>query len=139
MFSAKAMNVIVDSGPLVALLDRKDPFHAWSVKTLETLPAPFLVCEAVLTECFHFLNQPTPLLSAWKADDLVVAFSAQEHQARISMLMDKFAPMDFADACVVAMAEMHHPATVVTTDRKDFSRYRVHGRNLIRTLMPPIR
>lgn len=44
--------------------------------------------------------------------------------------------MDFADACVVTMAEVLHPTTVVTIDRKDFARYRVFGRSPIRTLMP---
>lgn len=130
------MNVIVDTGPLVALLDRNDPFHAWSVETLRELPAPLLTCEAVLTECMHFLERPAALISAWEAGDLAVAFSAETYRSRISSLMKKFAPMDFADACVVAMAENHHPAIVVTIDRKDFSRYRIFGRNAIRTATP---
>ena len=130
------MNIIVDTGPLVALLDRSDPLHAWAVKTLSPLSAPWLVCEAVLTETSHFLGDSRALRQAWRSGELVVALAAEQHRDRLAALLDKYAPMDFADACVVAMAELHDPATVVTIDRKDFSRYRIFGRRQIRAIMP---
>lgn len=130
------MNLIVDTGPLVALLDRKDPYHRWAVEMFEELATPYLVCEAVLTEASHFLGDSTALRAAWRAGELVVALDPQKHRDRICALIDKYTPMDFADACVVMMAELHEPATVVTLDRRDFSRYRIRGRTAIRTLMP---
>ena len=130
------MKLIVDTGPLVALLDRTDPFHAWAVETFEELATPYLVCEAVLTEASHFLGDSKALRAAWQANELVVGLDSGRHRGRICELMDKYAPMDFADACVVTMAELHHPATVVTIDRRDFARYRIRGRTAIRTLMP---
>ena len=130
------MKTVLDTGPLVALLDRSDPHHAWAVATFEALAPPFLVCDAVLTEAMHFLGDSEALRAASRAGELVVALESGAHRDRICALMDKYAPMDFADACVVTMAEVHHPATVVTIDRKDFSRYRLFGRNAVRTLMP---
>jgi predicted nucleic acid-binding protein len=130
------VKLIVDTGPLVALLDRKDPYHRWAVETFEELATPYLVCDAVLTEASHLLGDSTALRAAWRADELVIGLDTARHRDRICALIDKYEPMDFADACVVMMAELHHGATVVTVDRKDFSRYRLHGRNAIRTLMP---
>lgn len=89
-----------------------------------------------MTEASHFLNDSTALRAAWLAGELVVDFDSEKHRDRICALIQKYAPMDFADACLVVMAEIHHPATVVTIDRKDFSRYRTHGRNRLRTMMP---
>ena len=49
------MKLIVDTGPLVALLDRRDPLHDWAEETFEELAPPYLTCDAVLTEASHFL------------------------------------------------------------------------------------
>jgi predicted nucleic acid-binding protein len=130
------VHVIVDTGPLVALLDRRDPHHAWAERVLSSLPAPWLVCEAVLAEVSHFVGDSKALRDGWVAGDLRVALDAEAHRDRICRLLGKYAPMDFADACVVTMAELHHPAVVVTIDRRDFNRYRIFGRRALRTLMP---
>ena len=34
--------VIVDTGPLVAFMDRGEPYHAWSVAQLEQVQGSFL-------------------------------------------------------------------------------------------------
>jgi predicted nucleic acid-binding protein len=41
---------IVDTGPLVALLDRAEQYHEWAKKQVEQLDPPILVCEPVLVE-----------------------------------------------------------------------------------------
>jgi uncharacterized protein len=130
------LKLIVDTGPLVALLDKRDSLHNWAVETFENLSPPFLTCEAVMTEASHFLNDSRALRAAWLAGELIVDFDGAKHRDRICAIVDKYAPMDFADGCLVVMAELHHPATVLTIDRKDFSRYRTHGRNRLRTVMP---
>ena len=44
---------LVDTGPLVALLDRRDAHHAWARELLDTVQAPMRTCEAVVSEaCF---------------------------------------------------------------------------------------
>ena len=49
--------VLVDTGPLVALLDRRDEYHVWAVEQLSGLRPPFLTCEAVIAEAFHLLRR----------------------------------------------------------------------------------
>ncbi len=49
---------IVDTGSLVALLNRADPYHEWAVAQTRLLPPPLTTCEAVLTETF-FLIAPS--------------------------------------------------------------------------------
>ena len=46
---------IVDTGPLVAFLDRRERHHAWAVAQMRTLKVPLLVCEPVLTEAMFLL------------------------------------------------------------------------------------
>ena len=50
---------ILDSGPLVAFMNRDDRYHAWSVSGLGSLDAPPLICEPVITEvCWHLRSAP---------------------------------------------------------------------------------
>ena len=46
---------IVDTGPLVAFLDRAEKNHRWVVEQVEELEPPLLVCEPVLAEAMHLL------------------------------------------------------------------------------------
>ena len=49
--------VLADTGPLVALINKRDRHHAWASDQATRLPAPFLTCEAVLSEaCFLLRN-----------------------------------------------------------------------------------
>jgi hypothetical protein len=47
--------VLLDTGPLVAFLNRRDEFHGWVTGELATIEPPFLTCEAVLSEDFSWL------------------------------------------------------------------------------------
>ena len=69
-----AGRVLVDSGPLVALLNRRDIHHAWAQRELANLHEPLLTCEAVLSEVFCLLSRirnGTSLLVALLRDGLV--------------------------------------------------------------------
>jgi len=45
--------VLLDTGPLVALLRSNDPFYNWTKAELATIEKPLLTCEAVVAEaCF---------------------------------------------------------------------------------------
>ena len=46
---------IVDTGPLVALLNAKDIHHAWARAQFARREAPFLSCEAVISEAQHLV------------------------------------------------------------------------------------
>ena len=55
---------------------------------------------------------------------------------RLGALMKRYPKMQFADACVVRLAELMPDAVVYTTDKRDFSIYRKNVREVIRTVTP---
>ena len=134
--------IVLDTGPLVALLNRRDSLHEWARHLVASLQPPFLTCEAVLSEaCFLVGALPdgtAQVMELLERGLLKVSFQLNEELARISQLLARYAsvPMSFADACLVRLAEKHHDASVFTADR-DFNIYRMHGRQIIPTLMPP--
>jgi uncharacterized protein len=45
--------ILLDTGSLVAVLFRRDQFYQWAVEKISQMPAPLLICEAVIAEaCF---------------------------------------------------------------------------------------
>jgi predicted nucleic acid-binding protein len=135
------MRAIVDTGPLVAFLDRSERYHRWTADRIEELDAPLLVCEPVLTETIYLLT-PLPraqdaLFELLRNGALSVAFRLEEHIGPLDRLLRKYRdmPMSLADACVVRMAELHDDHHVLTLD-SDFTVYRKHGRVPL-TLMHP--
>src|SRR5689334_8138361 len=123
---------IVDTGPLVAFIDRSERHHHWAVAQLEDLDPPLLVCESVLAEAMHLLARfprgQDALYELLENDALRVAFRIDEHLMVLRRLQQKYRdqPMSLADACVVRMAEMHERHVVFTLE-SDFTVYRKHG------------
>jgi uncharacterized protein len=138
------MRAIVDTGPLVALLDRAERHHAWVAQRTEELEAPLLVCEPVLTEAMYLLRRysraQTALLTLVENGALNISFSVDENVEALRNLLQKYrdTPMSFADACVVRMAEIHERHDVLTLD-SDFSVYRKHGRVPLGLIQPGTR
>ena len=133
--------VIVDTGPLVAFLVKEETHHQWVVEQFQRLPAPFLTCDAVLTEAF-FLVRKLPhgtakFFTLLNSGLLHVDFSIIAEGAALERLVRRYAnvPMSLADACLVRLAKLH-PQTVVFTLDQDFQIYRRDGRQPIPLLMP---
>jgi len=122
-------SAIVDAGPLVAALDRRDAAHGWVAEQLRVLAPPLLVCEPVLTEAAHLVGRgrgrTDVLLGLVSSGALRVAWSLDGEVEAVRGLMRKFAdqPMSLADACVVRMAEVFDDHAVFTLDT-DFAVYR---------------
>ena len=136
--------VIVDAGPLVALLNRADAYHRWAMTQFAAIPAPLATCEPVLTETFHLLrripdgsNRFFELLGRCL---LTVDFSLLQEASAISNLVKRYRsiPMSLADACLVRMSEIIPDSVVLTLDA-DFRIYRKHRRQMVPTIMPPDR
>lgn len=125
------MKEIGDTGLLVALLIRNDPYHAWAVRAFRRY-SPFFTCEAVLAEAGSFFPDPGGLLKLVLRGDVVVDpdFHFGDEVAAVLGLSTKYAdrPMDLADACLVRMTELTSRCRVWTVDRSDFSVYRRKGR-----------
>ena len=132
---------LIDTGPLVALFNRKEKHHTWAAETLRRLPLPFVTCEPVLTEVF-FLIAPLPggpqrFFEFLDSGMLTTDFSVIAECQALWKLMHKYGdlPMSLADACLVRLAELNRGASVFTLDTH-FRVYRKHGRQQIPVIMP---
>ena len=132
---------IVDTGPLVALLDRAQRHHDWSVRQVEDLDPPLLVCEPVLVETLFLLNKQPQAQDAifdfFTTGVLRLAFRLDEHLRAVEALLKKYRdkPMSLADACLVRMAELFRQHHIFTLD-SDFNLYRRFGRDPLNLIFP---
>ena len=136
-----ATKVLLDAGPLIGYLNRKDQYHGWAVESWESLTEPLWTCEAVLSEAiFNLQSEGMPLdsiLYYLESGIIRLDFSMEDNRADALNLLRKYAdqPMSLADACLVRMAELNDNCQVFTTD-KDFKVYRRRGRGVIPLLAP---
>ena len=134
-------SAIVDTGPLVALLDRTEQHHAWVTARIDELDAPLLVCEPVLAEAMYLLapaaKAQDALFGLLENGALRLGFLVNEHILALRVLHRKYrnVPMSLADACIVRMAELYQRHAVFTLD-SDFSVYRKHGRMPLSLIHP---
>lgn len=135
------MKFILHTGPLVALLNRRDRHHRWARDQWERMEAPLFTCEPVIAEaCFlvqGLEGGSAAVLDFVRRGVLDLSFRVAEESAVIAGLMRKYGdvPISLADGCLVRMAERHTDGVVVTLDN-DFKVYRNDGRQLIPTVTP---
>ena len=122
--------ILVDAGPLVALLHRDDENHSLCVNALRGLREPLATAWPPVAEAMHLLS------FSWQAQDALWDMVATHELAllrldtidvpRMRELMRKYRdlPMDLADAALVRIAEREGIGRVFTLDRRDFSVYR---------------
>jgi predicted nucleic acid-binding protein len=133
--------VLVDTGALVALMDRADFHHSWAVECFKTLHPPLITCESVLAETLHLLSDLPPSVAALvrlhRDRILQVDFAFEPHASSVWRLIEKYRDLriDFADACLVRMSELFADCIIWTTDRH-FRVYRRLGRQSIALLSP---
>jgi predicted nucleic acid-binding protein len=136
-----ARTVLIDSGAIVALLCRRDQHHVWAKSHFEAFTEPCLSCEAVLSESFFLLERAhlggEALCALLERGIIIANFSWERNLPETLHLIRRYRnlPMDFADACLVRMAEIHKQAIVFTTDT-DFETYRKNGRQTIPLVAP---
>ena len=134
------MKEIADTGIIVALLTRNDPFHAWALAAFRA-HAPFHTCDAVLAEAASFFPDPVGTLRLVARGDLLIDpdFQLARELPHVLALATKYAdrPMDLADACLVRMSELTPRCRLWTVDRDDFATYRRRSRQMIACEFPP--
>ena len=136
-----ATRVLLDTGPLVAYLNRNDRHHAWAAECWNALFDPLWTCQAVLSEAVFLLQSDgadaEPILRLVERRIIRLDFVINDHRSDVFRLLRKYAdqPMSTADACLVRMAELADSSQVFTTD-KDFLVYRRKGRHVIPLLAP---
>lgn len=136
--------VLLDTGPLVALLSKNDTHHRRCVDTFAALSPPLHTCWPVLTEAAWLLRaQPRPLdriAEAHAAGMFVLLPLEGDSLGDIAAIMRRYedAGIQLADAALTHLAERESIRTVFTLDRRDFSIIRLK-RNRPLTLLPELR
>jgi uncharacterized protein len=131
--------LLVDTGPLVAILSSRDPAHQRCVDVLRTDWRSLVTTWAVIAEAMFLVRA-----SARAQGSLLGMIGTRRLEItdllgdidRIAVLIEKYrdVPMDFADATLVAVAEREDLETIFTLD-EDFRIYRIGGRGMF-TLVP---
>jgi predicted nucleic acid-binding protein len=136
-------NALIDTGAILALLDRTDRWHRTCVEAFEQLRLPLVTSEGVLTELFHLVgDNRKEMESAWKflrSGALELASIEHSELPQIHTLMSRYwdRPMNFADATLVHLAKRESLTTIFTVDHADFETYRIDGRRRFRVLPAP--
>ncbi len=133
-----AGDLLLDTGALVSLLDRTQRDHQACARFFESWEGSVLSSEAVLTEATHLLGGipggRRSCLDFFLAGGAVLVPTTPASLRRARELIEQYAslPMDYADAMLVVLAEEIETDLVFTTDRRDFSVYRIRGRRRFR-------
>ena len=121
--------VLLDTGFIVALLDRSERNHERCKAALRSLSGPLMTCEAVIAEACYLLREQAgandAIVENVERGAFLVPFRLDESAASVRALMKRYArvPMDFADACLVSLADTFDTGRILTLD-SDFHVYR---------------
>lgn len=133
--------VLVDTGVIVALLDRSEKHHARCVTILEGVERPLVICEAVVAESCYLLRglpgAPETVLQNVERGVFQIPFQLSRSAAPVRSIMRKYRdlPADFADACLIHLAEELNTGDILTLDG-DFRLYRWRRNRPFNLLVP---
>lgn len=131
---------LIDTGAMLALLDRDDRWHERCVEAFRSAPLPLATTSAVLCELFHLVSDGSRSIdAAWafvRSGAVVLGPLDHGELPAMEALMAKYRdrPMDFADATLVHLATRESLGTIFTIDHDDFETYRWAGRRRFRIL-----
>lgn len=135
-----AASAMIDTGAILALLDRNDRWHEPCKNAFRQMRLPLLTSQAVLTELFHLVGDSrAEMESAWqfvRSGALVLATIEDAELPQLRTLMSRYwdRPMDFADATLVHLANRESLSVILTVDQADFATYRLEGKRRFRVL-----
>lgn len=122
--------ILVDTGPLVAILSRNDEHHRACVDALRQMPGPLLSCWPVITEAAWLLRASPravqQLLRSIDGSFLELLPLAGTEADAIATLMRQYEDLrpQLADLALVHLAIREQIETIFTLDQRDFSIYR---------------
>jgi predicted nucleic acid-binding protein len=134
---------LVDTGAVVALVNRADRHHAAAVEWFQRFRGQLLTTEAVITETAYVLaaspaHQRTALVWFERArgTGLLVVEPVADYMA-LARIIAQYAslPCDYADASLIALAERTGVNAIATIDQRDFSVYRLRRRRRFKILL----
>jgi predicted nucleic acid-binding protein len=121
--------VLIDTGVIFALLDRNERAHQLCVQALQGLYRPLVTCEAVISESCYLLRHRPDIVNALLANItngfFQIRFDLTNSVLQVQKLLEKYrdTPVDFADACLIQMADELDTGDILTLD-SDFRHYR---------------
>lgn len=121
--------VLLDTGVIVALLDRREQYHVRCVAFVESLERPMVTCEAVIVEsCYLLRTLPgasETVIQNIEQGMIQIPFQLSQSAAAVRMLLRKYRdlPTSLADACLIHLADHFNTGDILTLDR-DFLTYR---------------
>jgi uncharacterized protein len=122
--------ILIDAGPLVALVNRSDMWHEKCLATSKTFHEPALTVWPAVTEAVFLVPRSfaaqSEILYVIESGEVRFAELDRSDVPRIRELIVKYhdLPMDLADAALVRVAERERIRTIFTLDRRDFEIYR---------------
>ncbi len=133
------MKAIADTGFVVALLNSKDQHHRWANSLVPSFREALLTCESVIVEAAYLLADPRPVLELLDTGFLELGFHLEDHITEVAALAQRYFDQspDICDLCIIRMSEVYRDRNILTTDRRDFTVYRRHQRELIPCIFPP--
>lgn len=127
-------SILLDTGALVALLDRSEKSHGRCAEFFRSFVGHVYTTEPVLTETIYLLGPSAEAQCACiefilRGGATLVPQSAASLK-RAATLMSKYhdVPMDFADATLVVLAEETGIGEILTLDERGFGIYRIRGK-----------
>jgi uncharacterized protein len=135
--------VLLDTGVIVALLDRSERQHRACADCLDRLAVPLVTCEAVIAESCYLLRRlpgaADAVLENVEAGTFQIPFHLSRSAQPLRRIMRKYSDqeIDLADACLIHLAGELRTGGILTLDR-DFERYR-WGSNKPFDLLIPLR
>jgi len=132
--------VLVDTGPIVAVMVAQDVHHQSCVDVLRELPGAPVSCWPVVTEAAWLLRdhpvELRKLLSTLSTGFIEMLLLLSTEAGRIGEIMDRYSNLrpQLADAALVYLAERENIDTIFTLDRRDFSVYRIAGKRPFRII-----
>jgi predicted nucleic acid-binding protein len=122
--------VLLDTGPLVALLSKHDAAHSKAQRAFSECLAPFRCCEAVVTEACFLMRKvhsrgPAEVIALAQRGLFQMSISLENEWTAIESLLAKYASrsISLADACLIRCADIYQEPRILTFD-SDFEVYR---------------
>jgi uncharacterized protein len=133
--------VLADASFFVALFNDREHGHTRCKAAYNAFDGPLFTAESCITEALHLLDHAKAaveaILTNVQQGALAVPFRLGDCASEVAKLMSKYAdtPCDFADACLIAMADKLNTGDILTLD-SDFKHYRWRRNKRFRMLIP---
>jgi predicted nucleic acid-binding protein len=132
---------LVDTSFLVAVYNKSDSHHSRCMRVHAALDQPLATCEPVISESMHMLRfapgAAEAILASIEQGVLEIPFKLNESAGNVAAILKKYrdTPADFADACLIAMADELDTGDILTLD-SDFAHYRWRRTRAFHMLIP---